>query len=113
MGLPLRAHVYLWLVVATAAAFLAYWARAWQGPAPLAPPDAFVFALLVALAAAAVNFPLEVLPKQKVNVAAAVYFAGVLLVGAPAAMALAALGQLLGGVTLAARRYRDRRTRLR
>ena len=53
------------------------------------------------------------LPKQKVHVAAAVYFAGLLLFGAPAAVALAALGQLLGGATLAARRYRDRRTRLR
>jgi signal transduction histidine kinase len=113
MGLPWRAQVYLWLVVAGAGAFLAYWSRAWQWSEPFAVADGAVFVLLVALAAAAVNFPLEVLPKQKLNVAAAVYFAGLLLFGPPAAMALALLGQLLGGVTLAVRRYRDGRTRLR
>ena len=85
MGLPLRAQVYYWLVVVGAGAFLAYWFRAWQGSEPLAPDDRAVFVLLVALAAAAVNFPLEVLPKLKVNVAAADYFAGLLLFGPPAA----------------------------
>jgi signal transduction histidine kinase len=113
MSLSWRAQVYLWLVVAGAGAFLAYWVWAWQWSEPFAPADGAVFVLLVALAAAAVNFPLEVLPKQKLNVAAAVYFAGLLLFAPPAAMALALLGQLLGGGILAARRYRDGRTRLR
>ncbi len=113
MSLPLRAHAYLWFVVAAAAGLLAYWVRAWRGRVPLGAHDAAVVVLLVALAATAVTFPLEVLPKHKVNTAAAVYFAGLLLFGVPTAMVVAALGQLLGGAALAGRRFRDLRTRLR
>lgn len=104
MSLPLRARVYLWVVVLVAAGMQAYWFQAWSAPVVSGLTDLGLMALLVALATVAQHYPLMVGPRRKVNVAIAVYFACVLLFGAPAAMALVGASQLLGQSTLALRR---------
>jgi diguanylate cyclase (GGDEF)-like protein/PAS domain S-box-containing protein len=100
MRLPRSARLYLGGVLLAAIALLASWARAWSAP-PLAPPGLLV--LLTVLAVVAQQFPLMLTPRYQVNVAPAVYFATLLLLGAPAAMVLTGVSQLLGGALLAVR----------
>ncbi len=101
MRLALSAWRYLWSVVLAAGTFPALWLLAWRGPLPTAYG---VMALLVALAVAAQHFPLPLTPHYKPDVSAAVYFAMLLLFGAPAAMILVGLSQLLAGSSLSLRR---------
>src|SRR5436190_20175094 len=104
MSLSLGARVYIWLVVAAAAAMLAYWQRVWQRPIV---PDTHTLGLmftLVGLAILTMHFPLAVTPRYKVTLSLAIYFACLLLFGPPAAMVLVGGAQLLGGATLIARR---------
>ena len=110
MSRPLCARVYLASVVLAAGGCLAYWLHAWRGPVPAAPG---LMALLVGLAVAAQHFPLLLAPRCKVDVADAVYFACLLLFGAPLAILLVGASQLLGQGTLALRRSPTTGKRLR
>jgi signal transduction histidine kinase len=113
MSLSRWAQLYLWLVVAGAAALLAWWLRSWPEPLPANGGDWILLGTFVALAVLAVHFPLEIVPRQKVNMATAVYFGSLLLFGPPAAMIVGALSQLAGGATRVLRRHADRATRRR
>jgi signal transduction histidine kinase len=88
---------YLWLVVAAAAGLLVYWLQVWRGPVPT---NYWQMAMFVALAVAAQHFPLTLTPKYKVDVSIGVYFACLLLFGAPVTMILVAISRLLGFATL-------------
>lgn len=66
--------------------------RQWRTPTPR---TWFLLGLFLALAVLAQHFPLELAPRHKVNAAVAAYFAALLLLGATAAVPLAAGGQLL------------------
>jgi diguanylate cyclase (GGDEF)-like protein/PAS domain S-box-containing protein len=99
MRLPRSAWLYLGSVVLAALALLAAWSQAGRG-APLATPGLL---LLTALAVAAQQYFLVLTPRYQVNVAPAIYFAALLLLGAPAAMALTGVSQILGGGLLAVR----------
>ena len=112
MTLPRRAHVFLWAVVATGVAALPLWWHSWRGPLPAGQRDLALMALLGALAVVAVNFPLRVTSGLKKNVADAVYFADLLLFGAPAAIALVGVSQVVGGVVHTLRRGTGGRTPL-
>jgi signal transduction histidine kinase len=105
MNLPLRARVYLWSMVVAAVGLLVFWLVAWQGTSVSSPHTLSLMALFTCLAVVAIHFPLTVAPRQKVNLSSAVYFGSLLLFGAPAAMVLVGVAQLVGGITLAARRH--------
>ena len=104
MSLPWPARAYLSVVALAAMGLLAYWLQAWRGPLPADPARLGLAALLVALAAAAQHFPLQLGPHRKVDLSIAVYFASLLLFSTPAAMAVTGVSQLLGQGTLALRR---------
>src|SRR6266511_1242412 len=100
--------IYLGLMALAAAGALFAWLKAWRGPIrpSLQSPPAGLgsVAFLVLLAVLAQHFPVMIAPNRKVDTSIAVYFAFLLLFGAPAAVALVGLSQLLGQGTLALRR---------
>ncbi len=99
--MPRAARLYLGLLTLAAAALLAWWlARRGAWP-PASPPLA---AALLLLAVAAQHFPLEIAPGYKVTASSAAYFAALLVLGPPAALALVAVAQVLGGLGLFLRR---------
>ncbi|MDO8671515.1 MAG: HD domain-containing protein, partial [Dehalococcoidia bacterium] len=100
MSLNRTARVYIVIVVLVAAAFLSYWVEAWEGGIPFNPG---LLLVMVALGIAAVQFPLTLSPRFKVDTGAAVYFASLLLFGAPLGMVVVAISQLLGGLLLGLR----------
>lgn len=94
-------RVYLWSAALAAVAILWYWLRAWHGVWS----DSYALMILLsALGAVAVNFPLLLTPGYKVNVGMAVYFAALLQFGAPLAMVVVGMSQVIGGGTLCVRR---------
>ncbi|MGN6358962.1 MAG: sensor domain-containing protein [Thermomicrobiales bacterium] len=100
MRLPRSAWLYLGSVVLAALVLLAVWMQAGRA-ATLATPGLLV--LLTVLAVVAQQFSLVLTPRYQVNVAPAIYFAALLLLGASAAMALTGVSQVLGGALLAVR----------
>ena len=100
--------VYLGLVALGAVAALLAWSVMWRGPlfpslqSPIASSGSAF--LLVLLAILAQHFPVMIAPSRKVDTSMAVYFAFLLLFGAPAAVGLVGLSQLVGQGTLALRR---------
>jgi hypothetical protein len=109
-GLPKPARVYLWLMAGAAGALLVYWALAWRGRVAVGP---VVMALLVAAGTVAQHYAVHIAPRRKVDVSIAVYFACLLLAGAPVGMALVGASQALGQSTLALRRNPATGKRLR
>ncbi|MGH2354167.1 MAG: hypothetical protein ACRDJN_21385, partial [Chloroflexota bacterium] len=101
---------YLWLVLLAAGGLLVYWLRAWHGPAPT---DVGLMLVMVGLAVAAQHFPLTLTPQYKMDLSIAAYFACLLLFGAPGAMLLVGLSQVLGQATLGLRRHPVSGKRLR
>ncbi len=95
------ARLYLGLLTLTAVGLLAWWLARWGAWPPASPALA---AMLLLLAVAAQHFPLEITPDYKVTASSAPYFAALLALGPPAALALVAGGQLLGGLGLFLRR---------
>jgi HD-GYP domain-containing protein (c-di-GMP phosphodiesterase class II) len=93
-------RIYLWSVVVGAGLFLAYWRQTWYGTWS---HSYALMTLMVALGAVAVNYPLLLTPHYKVNVGIAVYFAALLLFGAPLAMLVAGASQVVGGTVLCLR----------
>jgi len=101
MAMSRVARLYLGSLTLVAAGLLAWWlARrdAWPPPSPA------LAAVFLLLAVAAQHFPLEVAPGYKVTASSAAYVAALLALGPPAAVALVATAQLLGGLGLALRR---------
>jgi hypothetical protein len=96
-----RAWSYLSVVACAALALLLLWSQAWAQPGE---PQYALLAVLAALAVLAVNFPLSISPRCKLDVSASVYFAAILLFGPPAAMLLVGVSQVVGGITLRMRR---------
>ena len=115
--LPLRVRLYIWLVSGAAILLLLWWRQAWNGPAPegdLTPQATLgLMALMVSLAITASHVRLHIARGQDVQMANAVFFACLLLFGAPAAMLLVAMSVLLGEMTLSVRRHAMYGTRLR
>ncbi len=103
MTLPWRARVFLWGVVAVGVGTLPLWWYAWSGPLPSGTNALALMAALGVLAVVAINFPLLVAPDVKKSVTDAIYFADLLLFGAPAAIALAGICHLVGGIILVLR----------
>ena len=99
--IPRSARLYLALLTLAAAALLAWWLAQWRDWPPASPALA---AALLLLAVAAQHFPLEVAPGYKVTASSAAYVAALLALGPPAALALIAIAQLLGGLGLSLRR---------
>jgi hypothetical protein len=99
--LPRAARIYLALMLLAAAGLLLAWPRSWTGPLPGRPG---LVAFLILLAALAQHFPLRLSPRYHVDASSAVYFAALLLLGAPAATILAGTSQVIGGLTLWLRR---------
>jgi PAS domain S-box-containing protein len=108
--MPRSARFYFALLTLAAAALLAWW-LAWWGAWPS--PSPAVAAILLLLAVGAQHFPLEVAPGYKVTASSAAYYAALFTLGPPAALALIATAQLLGGLGLYLRRdpATDRRLR--
>ncbi|MGH2355841.1 MAG: sensor histidine kinase [Chloroflexota bacterium] len=106
MSLPLRARIFLGLVVLAAAGMQAYWWRAQPaGPRPgLTSGDLGFVVGLVALAVVAQHFPVVLGPGRKADVSIALYFADLLLLGPAAAVSVVGVSQALGQGTLALRR---------
>jgi len=94
-------QVYLSLVLAAAAGLLTYWAGAWHNRML---PDPMLALTLTTLAVLAQHVPLTLGPERKASAAVAVYFAALLLFGAPVAMVFTFVCQTLGGLTLFLRR---------
>jgi putative nucleotidyltransferase with HDIG domain len=117
--LPLRVRLYVWAVVAAAAALVAWWLRAWQGPVPADPTNLAdpavpeLFALLFTLAIVASHVRLHVMRGHDVSVVNTVHFASLLLLGAPLAMLVVCAGTFVGEVTLSLRLHVMRGARLR
>jgi HD-GYP domain-containing protein (c-di-GMP phosphodiesterase class II) len=103
--LSIAAQIYLWSVVASGVAVTAGWLQEWRGGFPADPTGVALMLLLGTLAVASQHFPLALSPRYKVNLAVTAYFAGLLLFGMPAALALVGVSQLVGGLSLAARRH--------
>lgn len=99
--LPLAARCYLALVILAATLLLAVWLGTWRGPIP---DNLDLAALLTLLAILAQHYPLRLSPRYHVNAASTVYFAALLLLGAPAAILLVGASQLAGGLSLWLRR---------
>jgi signal transduction histidine kinase len=108
--MPRVARLYLVLLILAAASVLAWWLARWE-EWPL-PSSALVVTLLI-LGVAAQHFPLEIAPGYKVTVSSAAYFAALLTLGPPAALALVLAAQLLGGLGLFLRRDAATGRRLR
>lgn len=101
MSAPALARGYLWLMAIAAAGMQGYWLQAWRGSHPT---SLGLVVLLIVLASVAQHFPVRVGRQRKVDVSASAYFASLLLFGAPLAVAVVGLSQLVGQSTLALRR---------
>jgi signal transduction histidine kinase len=101
MTMPRVARLYLALLMLGAATMLAWWLAHWDDWPPMQP---VLIMVLLILAVAAQQFPLEVTPGYKVTASSAAYLAALLALGPPAALALVAVAQLLGGLGLFVRR---------
>jgi signal transduction histidine kinase len=101
LAVSLSVPTLLWLMACAAAGAQLFWLWAWRGPVP---EGLGLIGLLLALGIAAQHFPVAIAPRRKVDVSAAAYFAALLLFGAPLAVALVGLSQLIGQLTLALRR---------
>ena len=101
MRLPLRDRAYLWSTVACAVGTLVVWVQAWHGGAP---SSLVMAALLAALGVICIHFHLTVTPRHRISLSPAVYFAALLLVGVPWALAIVAGSRLIGEATLSLRR---------
>ena len=98
---PLRPVAgYIAAMACAAAVLLALWMWAWRD----GPPHIPMAGALIVLGAFAQQFYVPVAPRRKVDLSIAVYFASLLLLGAPAAMVSVGAAQLLGQSTLALRR---------
>src|SRR5207237_1214393 len=111
--LPFRVRLYIWLVAAAAVGLFAWWRRAWQAPVPADVTGRELMGLLFALAVLASHVRLHITRGRDMSVVNAVYFAALLLFGAPAAMLLVGASAIVGEVTLSLRRHWQRGTRLR
>lgn len=99
-----RVAIVVAMTAAGAVAMQAVWLIAWRGSWSADPELMAVFVLLGATAS---QFPVELTPRFKTNVATAVNFAILLLFPAPLAIGLVGLSVLLGNGTMALRRNRD------
>ncbi len=101
MAMSRAARGYLGALTLAAAGLLAWWLARWGAWPPPSPATATVFLLLAVVAQ---HFPLAVAPGYKVTASSAAYVAALLALGPPAAVALVAVAQLLGGLGLMLRR---------
>ena len=101
---------YLWLMACAAIGVQVYWLATWRGPGPT---GVGLPVLLVGLAVLAQHFPVALAPKRKVDVSVSAYFASLLLLGAPFAVALVGVSHLVGQLTLTLRRNPATGKRLR
>jgi signal transduction histidine kinase len=99
--MPRLARLYFTLLTLASIGLLAWWLARWADWPPASP---WLAAVLLLLAVAAQQFPLEVAPGYKITASSAAYVAALLALGPPAAVALIGAAQLLGGLGLFLRR---------
>jgi hypothetical protein len=98
---PAAVVIYICVVACGAVGLLTYLTYAWRD---VAAPKPGLVAMLIVAGALAQHFYVPVSPRRKVDLSIVVYFACVLLFGAPGAMWSTGLAQLLGQTTLWLRR---------
>ena len=99
--MPRPARLYFTLLTLASVGLLAWWLARWAAWPPASP---WLAAVLLLLAVAAQQFPLEVAPGYKITASSAAHVAALLALGPPAAVALIGAAQLLGGLGLFLRR---------